>query len=468
MSNKTKGFTSVELLATAMLVTMFVLTLPQAVQAEVELGPDSQVFAFDSNAYDNFGCSVSIGGGYAAIGACRDESNTGCAYIFQQDASGGWIQTTKLVASDVGPDSRFGYSVSISDDYVVVGGSCNTNAAYIFQRNGVNWTQMAKLTAATGSCFGEDVFISGDYVIVGSRGENGHTGAAYIFQRNGENWTQVARLTDPNGNINDYFGGSVAISGDYAVVGAFNDGVPYYNAGSVCFFHRNGDNWEYMSKLNASDAAKQDQFGWSSAIDGNYAVVGSIGDDDTEDWGGAVYVFHRDDTEWAEVAKLTVPDADNSDGLGWSVSISGNNVIASTASLALGNKNAKSYIFHRDGDDWGLLETFKTCDRSSWSTSYAAVDREKILVGMIGNNVNGTYAGAAYFTSVPYPDGDITEDRRVNFQDFAALVRYWSNDISGLPDETAHRADLVEDDFIDGADLCALLENWLECTLDCD
>jgi hypothetical protein len=452
--------------ATVMLITISAIVLPQIVQAEVVLGPDTQFFASDGDANDNFGHCISISGDYAVISSWRDNNYTGTAYIFQQAASGGWTQVAKLLASDASQNSWFGYSVSIEDDYVIVGAS-KANAAYVFHRNGADWTQTAKLTATTGLCFGEDVSISGDYAIVGSRCEDSHAGAAYVFHRDGENWTQMVRLTDPNGNINNYFGGSAAVSGDYAVVGSFNDGVPYYNAGSVCFFHRNGDSWEYMCKLNASDAAKQDQFGWSAAIDGDYAVVGSIGDGDNDV--GAIYIFYRDGETWTETAKLTAPDSVSYDDFGWSVSISGDNVVAGINAFI---GDGATYVFHREGDDWTLLEELTAYDAVGWdsmlSKTIAAIDAENILIGMPYNGLNGVQAGAAYFTSVPCPDGDITEDRRVDFQDFAALVRYWSNDISGLPDETAHRADLVEDDFIDGADLCALLENWLECTLDCD
>ncbi len=420
--------------ATSLLIITSMLAWPQMAVAEVVLGPDSQVFPSVSADFDNFGSTVAIRGNYAVIGASRDESNNniGCAYIFQQDVNGVWRQAARLLASDGEPNDRFGYSAAISEDgsYIVIGGF-KTNAAYVFHRDGDNWTETAKLTAATGSCFGEGVAISGEYVIIGSRGEDGRTGAAYIFQRNGDTWTQMVRLTDPDCNINDYFGGSVAISGDYAVVGAPNDSVPYTYTGSVCFFQRNGAIWERMCRLKASDPAKDDKFGFSVAIEGDYAVVGSVGDDDTADWGGALYVFHRNDTEWIEVAKLTAPDAHNSDGLGCSLSISGNNIVASTHAFT--SSYGAVYVYHRAGNEWGLLEKFKTSDSSSWPTTYAAIDREKILIGMLGNNTNGEYAGAAYFTTVPYPDGDVNLDYRVDFLDFAVMT-----------------------------------ENWLECTLDCD
>jgi hypothetical protein len=70
--------------------------------------------------------------------------------------------------------------------------------------------------------------------------------------------------------------------------------------------------------------------------------------------------------------------------------------------------------------------------------------------------------------SAQYPDGDITQDYRVDFQDFAVLMRFWLSDIIEHPDEAAQRADLIEDDFIDSQDLWVLLDNWLECTWYCD
>ena len=145
------------------------------------------------------------------------------------------ISEFKITASDGARNDRFGYSVSISGDYAIVGADSDddngifSGSAYVFKRSGTSWTQEAKLLAsdgATGDQFGFSVSISGDYAVVGAfadddNGEN--SGSAYLFKRSGTSWTQEAKLLASDGAAGDQFGLSASISGDYAVVGAFAD-----------------------------------------------------------------------------------------------------------------------------------------------------------------------------------------------------------------------------------------------------
>jgi len=130
--------------------------------------------------------------------------------------------------------------------------------------------EFKKLSGSGFSSFGISVSKSGDTVIVGSSGDNPsgtNSGSASIFQKDqggADNWGEVKKLTASDGATQDRFGWSVSISGDIAVVGAFqNDDVPN-NSGSVYIFYRNNggaDNWGEVKKLTASDAAASDEFG---------------------------------------------------------------------------------------------------------------------------------------------------------------------------------------------------------------
>jgi len=138
-------------------------------------------------------------------------------------------------ASDGAANEQFGLSVAISDDYALVGSPGNnvtpiTGSVYVFVRSGSTWTQQAKLTASDGAAydeFGSSVSISGNLALIGSpRGNNGANvdqGSAYVFVRSGSSWTQQAKLTASDGAASDFFGSNVAISGTYALVGAFGD-----------------------------------------------------------------------------------------------------------------------------------------------------------------------------------------------------------------------------------------------------
>jgi hypothetical protein len=261
----------------------------------------------------------------------------------------------KLTASDAGDGDRFGYSVAISDDTIVVGapweqGSAgyDRGSAYIFARNeggADSWGQVAKLLASDEqnyAYFGYSVAISGDTVVVGAfrAGTSGsERGAAYVFERNqngGDSWGEVAKLTASDAESGDRFGNAVTISGSTVVVGAYwEDGWMMDDRGAAYVFERNedgADNWGQVDKLLASDMAAGDEFGQSVAISGDTVVVGAHG----EDAGsflpnrGSAYVYERNEgggDDWGQVTKLTASGAAMNDYFGYSVSISDDTVI---------------------------------------------------------------------------------------------------------------------------------------------
>jgi len=206
----------------------------------------------DDGVADGFGESVSISGDYAIVGAYHDDDNgdaSGSAYIFHKDQGGpdNWGQMAKITANDGASGDTFGRSVSISGDNAIVGARFH-GAAYIFHKDQGgpdNWGQMAKITASDGVSlwFGESVSISGDYAIVGKKDNNSifvpDIGAAYIFYKNQggpDNWGEVTKITASDGDENDNFGGSVSISGDYAIVGAKWDNDNGWASGSAYIF----------------------------------------------------------------------------------------------------------------------------------------------------------------------------------------------------------------------------------------
>ena len=154
-----------------------------------------------------------------------------------------------------------------------------------------------KLTASDGSeinWFGYSVSISGNYVIVGAErdDDNGEaSGSAYIFKRSGSDWVQEAKLHSFDGNTGDFFGVSVSISEKSVVVGAFLTDDKGDSSGSAYIFSREGSNWVEGAKLLAFDGSASDWFGWSVAIAGDYAVVGAYLDDDNGENSGSAYVY---------------------------------------------------------------------------------------------------------------------------------------------------------------------------------
>ena len=204
---------------------------------------------------------------------------------------------TKILASDAAASDLFGSSVAISGNYAIVGaynnddGGNNSGSAYIF--NVSTGTELHKLVAsdaAANDYFGYSVAISGNYAIVGAYGnDDGGTdsGSAYIF--NVSTGTQLQKLLASDAAASDNFGYSVAISGNYAIVGAQYNDDGGANSGSAYIF--NVSTGTQLQKLLASDAAAVDNFGYSVAISGNYAIVGAPYNDDGGNDSGSAYIF---------------------------------------------------------------------------------------------------------------------------------------------------------------------------------
>ena len=316
--------------------------------------------ASDGATDDWFGRSVAISGDYAVVGAYCDGGagrDSGSAYIFKRDGTA-WTEQAKITASDGAAYDYFGLSIAISGDYAVVGAygdadaGWGTGSAYIFKRDGTVWTEQAKITASDGAAddrFGASVAISGDYAVVGAYYGDGavlDSGSAYIFKRDGTAWTEQAKITASDGAAEDYFGASVAISGDYAVVGACWDDDAGPGSGSSYIFKRDGTTWTGQAKIIASDGATSDYFGASVAISGDYAVVGAYLDDDAVLDSGSAYIFKRDGTAWIEQAKITASDGAADDRFGRSVAISGDYaVVGAPYDDDRGTNSGSAYIY---------------------------------------------------------------------------------------------------------------------------
>ena len=157
----------------------------------------------------------------------------------------------------------------------------------MFTRTGTSWSQQAQLTAgdgAAGDLFGYSVALAGDTALVGAYGNDigaaANQGSAYVFTRSGTSWSQQAQLTAGDGAANDYFGYSVAVSGDTALVGAYADDVgAAADQGSAYVFTRSGTSWSQQAQLTAGDGAAGDIFGISVALAGDTALVGAYAND---------------------------------------------------------------------------------------------------------------------------------------------------------------------------------------------
>ena len=385
-----------------------------------------KLLASDGETDDFFGGSVSISGDTAIIGAYGDDDEanfSGAAYIFQKIA-GCWMQITKLKADIPVADDQFGFSVSISGDLVIVGAPTPLNsgavgAAYIFQLIAGTWTQIKKLTAdivELNDRFGYSVSISGDTAIVGAYGIEVSAvlsaGVAYIFQKDftgADAWGQRKKLENPSPETNDQFGLSVSIDADTAVVGTPGNNLPAANSGIAYIYNRNEavpDNWGLVTSIQASDGAVNDRFGWSVSISGDTALIGAYDDDDIVVGSGSAYIFQEIASVWTEVAKLTSPDSEMDDNLGFSVAIFGDTaVVGARGDGDLGADSGSVYIYQRNeggANLWGQTNKVIALDGEMGDQfgSSVAIFGNAVITGAFHDDDLGSDSGSAYIYDI--------------------------------------------------------------------
>ena len=296
---------------------------------------------------DEFGISVAVHGETVIVGAHLDDhtdgdgdtdDDEGAAYVFTKPGSGDWAdatETAKLTASDSAANDKFGISVSLDDDTVVVGAhqpqyeenganvEVGPGAAYVFTKPASGgWagnTDGAKFTAPDGAAndeFGVSVAIDIDAVVVGAHlhdvGANANAGAAYVFTRdsNSGKWGQPLKLTASNGHADDGFGNSVAVDGNTAVVGAYLDDRDdaALDTGSTYVFARKLRVWSQTLNLAGPGPYQNDRLGYSVAVDDGTLLAGAPQDDNDPDDPGFAYAMDISDAEWTDFVSTELTD----------------------------------------------------------------------------------------------------------------------------------------------------------------
>lgn len=261
---------------------------------------------------DRFGWAVALEGTTLVVGAPTDDpggaNNAGATYVYTGSGASWTQQGAALTASDALEDDQFGVSVALSVDTLAIGAEgvegaqIDAGAVYVFTRSAGVWTQRTRLTVAANGdtteqrLFGRSVAIDGGSLIVGEPGRLTNKGAAYVYTGSGATWTlQGSALTASDGVGGDVFGHSVALRGDLALVGAYNeesDASPL-NRGSVYVFRRSAGVWTQPDKFLASDATANDRFGFGLALTPGVAIVGAPYDaNGSFAEAGSAYVFH--------------------------------------------------------------------------------------------------------------------------------------------------------------------------------
>ena len=355
---------------------------PLVTAFEQKLLPD---ITGEGHPQDRFGLSeIAVDGDTALIGAV----GSNWAWVFTR-TDGIWSIQAKLgFPTYQGYGGSFGHAVALDGDTALVSSSIG-GRIQVYTRSGTTWSWQAELRSANMTWwnfgnFGYDLALDGDRALIGIPGDQNNRGAACFFTRSGTTWTEGQAIFPADGEADDYFGYSVALDGDTALIGAPLDSSPTVpDSGSARVWIHNGSQWVEQATLRQQVATTGDSFGSSVAVDGDTALVGAPGDDSLA---GSANVFTRNGTLWAHRAKLVI--GANVIRFGWSVGLSGNTAVGSGFWYRPENLPAVPYtgsaaVFTGSGSSWALQQRLGSdsgTDEKGFGMS-AAVDADTVLIG---------------------------------------------------------------------------------------
>ncbi len=303
----------------------------------------------------------------------------GSAHVYNLQG-GTWVHTQKILASDFTSPAQefFGRSVSVRAEHLVIGEdddstmNYHAGSAYVYELLGSTWTEVAKLYPSDpefGGSFGYSVSVDGDILVVGAHAQdNGmmdsNRGAVYIFERQGGVWTQTQKLVASDPKKEDYFGNSVAISGDTILVGSLHNHAVKHD-GAMYVFERQGGVWTQTQELLALDPQGGPTLGAFVALEGDLAVGSAHADTDLGTISGSAYVFLRKSSNWLQIAKVLPPDGQSYQLFSClGVAVSGTKVlIGSFADQDNGINSGSAYVFELapDAVQYGSCPTQGPC-----------------------------------------------------------------------------------------------------------
>ena len=245
-----------------------------------------------------------------------------------------------LIPSAPAEGDEYGWSAVVDDDIIAVGApyhddvADDAGAVFIFERNGDEWVEAAKLLPPFGEAdgwFGRWLALDDGRLLIGAPYEDVtpatggdpiiDTGAAYIYERLGGEWRRTATLLPEPLVPGASFGWSVAIDGDRLAVSAWADIVDEEQAGAVYVYREEKGQWRLEARVVPPEPQPAHQFGRDIELEENVLIVGAPGDDGEEPDQGAVFVYHQYDFDWNYTGKFIAPDGGEGDGLGTQVAM---------------------------------------------------------------------------------------------------------------------------------------------------
>ncbi|ALO33823.1 hypothetical protein CMT41_03115 [Colwellia sp. MT41] len=279
---------------------------------------EAELISPNSAANDKFASALSISQSYIAIGAPgASASHEGTVYIFKSTDSG-WVEDIVFTPVSSFKSAHFGSALSLSGEYLIIGdddhGRTHEGSAYIYRREDGIWSLQASLKGGDitkSASFATSVAISNNHAVLGAKSENDplikknkKSGAVYVYKRTGQLWSNQAKLIASDAAQGDNFGSSVAISGDYLIIGAENKNSA---RGSTYLFQNINEVWTEVFNFEPDDAKQQDNFGHAVTIAQDYIVIGAHNKIVTSSTQGVSYLYYlnRDTSPSAREQALT-------------------------------------------------------------------------------------------------------------------------------------------------------------------
>lgn len=373
-----------------------------------------QLDSGDGAMFDRYGSSVAIDGDNAIVGAFLEDTlagaDAGRAHTFARNGDQ-WSYGGPLDAPDAASERRYAASIDIDGDYAVIGAywdviadNVDQGSAYIYRRESGKWVFDTKLIASDGRArdlFGFAVSILGDRVLVGARGAARpfiDQGKAYVFVRTGAVWSEEAQLDTPEADAFQYFGASVALTSDRAVIGApgFDKEPGPPSAGAVFVFSLESGQWVPLVGLQAPVPRANAAFGFSLAANSQHVLIGAFQDGTAAQ--GAAFVYRASDLVLDGELRAAVPQA--GEGLGISVAIEGVLAALGGSGFDVGNASNQGSVrvFRRTAAGWVESSQWLAADGAAGDAfgRVVALDRANLLVGAPGRGDDNPLEGTAY------------------------------------------------------------------------
>lgn len=346
-----------------------------------------------------FGIELSVGGDRFVVSsrfATGVEEDTGTVHSYRR--IGRTVEFEQSIVSPVGSvNDRFGWSTAIEGDRMVVGAPLANDgrgAAYAYSFENDRWEFRETITIDSldvGAEFGRSVALRGNYLLIGAPRDHEAgvgAGAAFVFHYDGYQWQLDTKLL-PDADTNGGFGWNVAVYGDHAAVSAHLDDDAGLDAGAVYILRRMSGEWRHVTKLTASDALDSAWFGAALSFTSELLLVGAR----NHAGRGAAYLFSPVQGIWTEEARFEAADADLGDGFGSKCAVSDDRVIITSANdLGTDYGVGATYLFTRHEDGWAEESKFTMPDSlggDRFGGAIAITKKIALIAGSFDDGRNG-------------------------------------------------------------------------------